>query len=299
MKSLNYHHLLYFYVVAREGSIARACEKLALAQPTISGQIRALEKSIGEKLFDRVGRRLRLTETGRVVFRYADEIFSLGQELQDLMKGRPARTPLRLNIGIGDALPKFLTYRILYPALKLSHRVQLACTEGSNEVLLSRLAMHELDLVLSDSPVTSMTRVRAYSHLLGECDVSIFGTQEMFELYRRGFPKSLDAAPWVLPPEHTALRRSLDRWFEAEGIQPSIAGEFDDSALIKVFSVSGLGVMACPTASEKDIRKHLDMKVIGRIPSVKERFYAITVERRIRNPAVAAICEAARDRLFG
>ncbi len=299
MKGLNYHHLLYFWVVAKEGSIAQACEKLHLAQPTISGQIRELEKNIGDRLFERVGRRLRLTESGRVVYRYADEIFSLGQELQDMMKGRPVRTPLRLNVGIADAIPKFLSYRILLPALKLPHRVQLACQEGSNEELLSKLAIHELDLVLTDVPVTSLTKVRAYSHPLGECDVSIFGTQEHYELYRKGFPKSLHQVPWVLPAESTALRRSLDRWFETEDIHPIIAAEFEDSALMKVFSVSGLGVMACPSASEKEIRKHLDMKVIGRIPTVTERFYAITVERRLKNPAVVAICESARDRLFG
>lgn len=299
MEWINYHHLLYFWVVAKEGSIAKACDQLYLAQPTISGQIRALEQRIGERLFERVGRRLNLTETGQVVYRYADEIFSLGQELMDVLKGRPTGSPVRFFVGICDSLPKFVTYRILEPALKLKEQVHLVCKEANAETLLEGLAAHELDLVLTDTPVTALAKVKAYSHLLGECDVTVFGTEKLAEEYRKGFPKSLDGAPWILPTENTSLRRSLDRWFEQEGIHPVIRGEFEDSALIKVFSMSSMGVMPCPTVSERDIKKMLDMRVIGRIPSIKERFYAITVERRLKNPAVLAICEAARDRLFG
>lgn len=298
MDWINYHHLLYFWVVAKEGSIAKACQQLYLAQPTISGQLRALEQRIGERLFERVGRRLRLTETGQLVYRYADEIFSLGQELLDVLKGRPSGSQVRLFVGISDGLPKFVTYRILEPAMKLAEPVHMVCREADSDALLSMLAMHELDVVITDTPVTATAKVRTFSHLLGECDVTVFGTEKLADMYRRGFPKSLHKAPWILPTENTAIRRSLDRWFEEEGITPIIRGEFEDSALIKVFSLSGLGVMPCPTISERDVRRTLDLRVIGRIPSIRERFYAVTVERRLKNPAVAAICEAARDRLF-
>lgn len=299
MEWINYHHLLYFWVVAKEGSIAKACDQLYLAQPTISGQIRALEQRIGERLFERAGRKMALTETGQVVFRYADEIFTLGQELVDVLKGRPTGSPVRFFVGISDNLPKFVTFRILEPALRLKEQVHLVCKEANSEALMDELAAHELDLILTDTPVTNVAKVKAYSHLLGECDVTVFGTEKLAEEYRKGFPQSLNGAPWILPTENTALRRSLDRWFEQEGIHPVIRGEFEDSALIKVFSMSSIGVMPCPSISERDIRKILDMRVIGRIPSIKERFYAITVERRLKNPAVVAICEAARDRLFG
>lgn len=298
MEWINYHHLHYFWVVAREGSIAQACQKLHLAQPTISGQIRALEDHLGEKLFERVGRRLRMTEMGRTVFRYADEIFSLGQELIDVLKGAPAHGGIRLNVGIADALPKFVAYRILEPAIRIKERVQLHCEEDDAESLLSKLAVRDLDVVLTDIVGTGNSKVRAHSHLLGECEVSICGVEALAEKYRKGFPKSLNGAPWLLPTANTALRRAMDRWFQAEGIVPDVRAEFEDSALIKVFTLSGLGLMACPSISERDVKKFLDLRIVGRVPMVKERFYAVTLERRLKNPAVAAICASARDRLF-
>ena len=227
---LNYHHLFYFWVVAREGSIARACDRLHLAQPTISSQLRKLEKSLGEKLFKRVGRNLILTETGQLVLRYADDIFALGRELTDVLQGKPTGNPLRLMVGIGDVLPKLIAYRLLEPALRLAQPAQLTCVEGKLVDLLTELASHRLDIVLSDSPAAPTVNVRAYSHLLGECGVSIFAAAALARKFRRGFPASLADAPFLLPLSNTALRRALSQWFDSQNIRPHVAGEFEDGA---------------------------------------------------------------------
>ena len=299
MEWLNYHHLHYFWVVAKEGTIAAACEKLHLAQPTISAQLRALENAIGDKLFKRVGRNLVLTDTGRMVYRYADDIFSLGGELLDTLRGRPTGNPLRFSVGVADVLPKLVAYRLLEPALKLPETIQLVCRESTPAELLAQLAIHELDLVLSDSPIGPGVRVRAFNHLLGECGVSIFGTKELATAYRRRFPRSLDGAPFLLPPDNTSLRRSLEQWFDSQGVRPSAVAEFDDSALLKVFGQAGAGVFAAPTVIEKEVRQQYGVRVVGRPESVRERFYAISVERKVKHPAVVAIAQAAREKLFG
>ena len=299
MEWLNYHHLLYFWVVAKEGTIAAACKELNLAQPTISAQLRALERSLGEKLFTRVGRNLALTETGHVVYRYADEIFSLGRDLLDTIQGRPTGRPLRFNVGVADVLPKLVAYRLLEPALHLPEQVQLVCYEGSPPELLTKLAVYELDLVLSDSPIGPDVRVRAFNHLLGECGVSIFGTKNLATKYRRRFPKSLDGAPLILPTANTALRRAMEHWFDSEDIRPSVVGEFEDSALLKVFGQSGVGLFAAPTVIEKEVQRQYNVKVVGRLESVRERFYAISVEKKVKHPAVLAIANEARRKLFG
>lgn len=299
MDWLNYHHLLYFWVVAKEGTIAAACKELNLAQPTISAQLRTLERSLGEKLFTRVGRNLALTETGRVVYRYADEIFSLGRDLLDTVKGRPTGRPLRFNVGVADVLPKLVAYRLLEPALHLPEQVQLVCHEGSPPELLTRLAVYELDLVLSDSPIGPDVKVRAFNHLLGECGVSIFGTNDLAAKYRRRFPKSLDGAPFIIPTANTALRRALEHWFDSEDIRPSVFGEFEDSALLKVFGQAGVGLFAAPTVIEKEVQRQYSVKVVGRVESVRERFYAISVEKKVKHPAVLAIADEARQKLFG
>ncbi len=299
MEWLNYHHLLYFWVVAKEGTIAAACKKLMLAQPTISAQIRALENALGEKLFRRSGRYLVLTETGRVVYQYANEIFSLGRELTDTLKRRPTGSPVRFSVGIVDVLPKLVAHQLLEPALNLPERVRLVCHESKQAELLGKLAIHELDLVLSDSPIGPDIQVRAFNHLLGECGISIFGTKNLADLYRRRFPASLDGAPFLLPMSTTALRRSLELWFDSTGIRPVVVGDFDDSALLKVFGQAGAGMFAAPDVIEKEIRRQYGVRVIGRLESVRERFYAISVERKVKHPAVVAIAEAAREKLFG
>lgn len=299
MEWLNYHHLLYFWVVAREGSIAGACEKLYLTQPTISAQLRALERSLGEKLFTRVGRSLVLTEVGQVVFRYADEIFSLGRELTDTLKGRSRGRPVRFLVGVVDVLPKLIAYRLLEPALRLAGPIHIVCREGKLDRLLADLAVHELDLVLADAPIGPTIKVRAFNHLLGECGVTIFGTAPLAAAYRRGFPRSLAGAPLLLPTDNTMSRRSLEQWFAAEDIHPLNVGEFEDSALLKEFGQSGDGLFPGPSVIEREIQRRYGVRVVGRLAGVRERFYAISGERKLKHPAVIAISEAARQKLFG
>jgi LysR family transcriptional activator of nhaA len=298
MEWLNYHHLLYFWMVAREGSIARACQQLRLAQPTVSGQIRALEDSLGEKLFQKSGRNLVLTDMGRVVYRYADEIFSLGRELQDTLKGRPTGHPIRLTVGIADVLPKLIAYRLLKPAFHLPEPVRIVCREGKSDQLLGQLAVHELDLVLTDSPINPTIKVRAFNHLLGECGFTFFAAPKLATRYRSRFPASLNGAPFLLPVDGTTARRLLDQWFQSAQIHPHVAGEFEDSALLKVFGQAGDGIFAAASAIEREVQRQYNVRVVGRITDVKERFYAISVERKLKHPAVIAISEVARHSLF-
>lgn len=298
MDWLNYHHLLYFWVVAREGTIARACDQFHLTQPAISKQLRQLEHSIGEKLFKRVGRNLALTETGQEVFRYAEEIFSLGQELTELLRGKPARRRLRLSVGVADVLPKIIAYRLLEPVLHLPEPVQLTCDERGLVDLLGDLAQHRLDVVLSDSPLSPSVNVRAYNHLLGECGVSILGSRGLARKFRPGFPQSLDDAPFLLPTSKSMLRQSLDQWFDSQSIRPDVRSEFDDSALLKAFGQAGVGLFPVPSAVERETCRQYHAHPIGRLDAVRERFYAISVERRMRHPAVKAIAEAAHHDLF-
>lgn len=294
MEWLNYHHLLYFWTVVREGSVARAAERLRLAPPTVSGQVRALEEALGEKLFARVGRRLEPTEMGRVVHRYADEIFSLGRELVDTVKGRPTGRPLRLVVGIGESLPKLVTRRLLQPALALPEPVRLVCIEDQPGKLLASLALHEADLVLSDAPVPPGLGVRAFSHLLGETGVGLFAAPALHARLKKGFPRSLEGAPVLLPTEDTALRRSLDAWVEEQGVRPRLVAECNDSALLKVFGQGGLGVFPAPLAVRAEVEAQYAVRLLGAAAGVTERFYALSVERRLRHPAVLAIREAAR-----
>lgn len=298
MEWLNYHHLLYFWTVARAGTVARASEELRLAQPTISGQIHALEESLGEKLFQKSGRNLVLTEMGRVVYRYADEIFSLGRELQDTIKGRPTGAPLRFVVGVADVVPKLIAYRLLEPAMRLGDGVRLVCREGKPDQLLAQLAVHELDLVIADAPMSPTVRVKAFNHLLGECTVSFFGPARQAEKLRRGFPQSLNQARMLLPADSTSLRRSLEQWFADQGIRPAVIGEFEDSALLKVFGQAGAGLFPAPSAIATEVCRQYDVREVGRVDAVRERFYAISVERKLKHPAVLAISGAARSELF-
>ena len=299
MEWLNYHHLLYFWTVARAGSIARACEQLCLAQPTISGQLRQLEESLGEKLFARVGRGLVLTEVGQVVYRYADEIFSAGRELQDVLRGRPRGRPARLHVGLSDALPKLIAYRILKPVLSLGEPVQIICHEDKPDRLVAELSSHGLDVVLTDAPLGVTARVRAFSHLLGSCGVTFFALPAVAARHRKGFPASLDGTPFLLPMETATLRRSLEHWFDDNQIRPQVVGEFQDSALMTTFGQAGAGLFAAPSAIEKEVREQYRVDVVGRVNSIVESFYAISIERKLKHPAVVVISETARTRLFG
>ena len=298
MDWLNYHHLFYFWTVARAGSITKACAELSLAQPTVSGQLRVLEDHLGEKLFAKAGRGLKLTEVGQTVFRYADEIFTIGREMQDTLKDRPRGRPMRLQVGISDQLPKLIAYRILETALRLPQAVHLVCLEDSNERLLAELAEHRLDVVLSDAPVGSLIRVKAFNHLLGSSPVAVYATAALARKYRRNFPASLDGAPMLLPINGSELRRALEQFFDTHGTQPIIAGEFQDSALLKTFGQAGAGLFAAPEAIDRQVRENYNVVKVGSLRGVSERFYAISVERRLKHPAVVAISEAARSKLF-
>ena len=294
MEWLNYHHLLYFWVVAREGSIARATEVLNLTQPTISAQIRLLEESLGEKLFRKEGRGLALTDVGRIVQQYADEIFTLGQELKDTVKGRPTGRIPKLVVGIADVVPKLIAYRLVQPAFELQQGIEVVCLEDTPNRLLASLALHELDLVISDAPIGAGVSVRAFNHLLGESGVTIFGASPLAAKYRKGFPASLEGAPLLMPAPGADLRRVLDQWLAANDVRPRVVAEFADSALMKIFGQEGLGLFAGTTAIEKEICRQHDVAVVGRIPELRERFYAISVERRIKHPAVIAITNRAK-----
>jgi len=298
MDWLNYHHLLYFWTVAREGTIARAGSKLLLAQSTISGQIRSLEQSLHTKLFERVGRNLVLTEQGKMVYRYADEIFSLGRDLRATLDGRPEGSMSRLEVGVADVLPRWIVYLLLEPALKLTEQFQLICHDDKTDRLLSRLVLNELDVVLTDIPSGPLVKIRAYNHMLGDCGVSFLASTKLATKYRRGFPKSLDQAPFLLPLEGTALRRSLDEWFTQEGIRPIVRCEFGDRDLFEVFAHAGTGVFATPTLLEQRIRRQFAVQVVGRVEAIREKYFAISTERKLKHPGVIAISEAARKQLF-
>ena len=296
MEWLNYHHLLYFWVVAREGSIAAATRKLNLTQPTISAQLRLLEESLGEKLFEKSGRSLVLTEAGRIALRYADEIFALGRELRDTLRDRPTKRAMRVQIGIADVVPKLVAYRVLRPAFQ--NDIEMVCREASSETLLMLLGQHEVDLVLTDAPA-SAAPLRAYNHLLGESGTTFFAAPSLAaSLKKKPFPKSLHGAPLLLPGAATQIRRALELWLDATGIVPKRVGEFDDLALMTAFGRGGTGIFPAPTAIEKEIETEYNVRVVGRLPEVKERFYAVTAERKIKNPVVSAITSAARREVF-
>lgn len=300
MEWLNYHHLLYFWTVVREGSVSRAAEKLHLSQPTVSAQIRLLEDRIGDRLFERRGRRLVLTEVGRLVYRYADEMFGIGRELIEALKGRPSATrPLTLSVGVANAVPKLIVHRLLQPAVSGGLELHLVCREDSTEVLLAELATHALDVVIADVPAPPHVRVRAFSHLLGESDTSFFAAGGLAARLRRGFPQSLDGAPLLLPTPHTAVRRALEQWFDANGLHPRVVGEFDDSALMKAFGQAGSAAFPAPSAIEREVIRQYGVRPVGRVKAIRERYYAISAERRLKHPGVIAITNAARTEVFG
>jgi len=298
MRHLNYSHLHYFWVVAREGSIVRASKSLHLTPQTISGQLKLLDDAVGHPLFNRVGRRLVLSEMGRLVFEYADEIFSVGAELANVVRGSHFEGPSTLTVGVVNSMPKLIAERIIAPALMGSEPVRVRCHEASLEQLLSELAIHKLDIVLSDRPMPDGLNLKAFNHRLGESGMSFFAQRKAARRYVSGFPASLADAPMLLPTQHSALRRRLDDWFEDHEISPRIAGEFDDSALLKAFGEAGVGIFAAPSVIEEEICRMYRASVIGRTDEIEERFYAISPERRLRHPSVVLITDTARSGLF-
>jgi LysR family transcriptional activator of nhaA len=300
MEWLNYHHLLYFWTVAREGSIAKAAKELRLASPTVHAQIRTLEESLGEKLLVRRGRGLVLTDAGQLVLGYADEIFSLGRELVTAVKQQqPAENrPLRFNVGVVDSVPKLVAKELLKPALGTEPPTHLVVREGKLEQLVAELAIHRLDMVLADHPYNAPSTINIFHHRLGECGVTFFAAPPLAARLRKNFPKSLDGAPALLPTENTAMRSSLESWFDRVGVRPKVLGEFEDSALLKVFGSDARGFFAMPSVAVEALAKSHSVRVIASTEECRERFFAISAERRLKHPAVIEISRRARSDLF-
>lgn len=294
---LNYQHLYYFWTVGREGGITAAGRALRLSSATISVQVRQLEAHYEQQLLRRVGRGVKLTEVGHVVFRYADSIFSVGQELEDYLEGRPGGGPLRLDVGVAPVLPKLVTWRLLEPVYSLPEPCHVVCREESPEALVSDLLLHQVDVVLSDTPLGGDGGARLFNHPLGSSKVAIVATQQLASGYSAGFPQSLDGAPFLLPVTGTAMRRSLDSWMGREGIRPRIVAEFDDGALLKVAGAHGLGCFPVPSVVLDDAEDQYGVTSLGLAAEVEESFYAVSAERQIAHPAVEAIASAARSLL--
>lgn len=299
MPNLNFKHLRYFWMVAKSGSIASASQHLHLTPQSISGQLGELEDNIGVELFRRVGRGLELTEMGRRIFSYADEIFALGDELLEVALDQTTRKSLPFRVGIADSVPKSVAYRVVEPALRLVEPVRLVCREGRLAPLLAEMAVHRLDLVIADRPMPTHLNVRGYSHFLGESDLTVFAAPELAKSLPEAFPALLDRAPFLLPGEDVALRPDLIRWFEAQRLYPHIVGEFEDSALLKAFGQAGAGLFVAPTAIADYVSRQYAVQAVGRIQSVTEQLYAITTERRLLHPAIVAVVQSTQRDLFG
>ena len=292
---LNYHHLRYFWTVAKEGSLARAAAKLHVSQPSISEQIRELETVLGEKLFRREGRNNVLTEAGQIAFSYADEIFALGRELMNAVKQRPGAKTVRLYVGVADSFPKLMTNEILKPVFELPQTVHVVCREGKMEDLLAQLVAHRLDIVLADEPASSSTNFKTFNHSLGETGTTFCAEAKLAARLKKNFPQSLHEAPALLPTENTSLRRALETWFREQEIRPRIVAEFEDLALMKVMAAEGRGFIALPSWAVNDALEHYNFRTIGRTEKCRVQFHAITAERRIAHPAVVQITSQARQ----
>jgi LysR family transcriptional activator of nhaA len=300
MEWLNYHHLYYFWVVARTGSVAAASRELCLTHPTVSAQIHQLEDMIGAKLFARAGRGLALTDVGHTAFRYANEIFGLGREFMAVVKRGAMPQSMHFAVGVVNCLPKSIVQRLLQPALHMEPRPYVICREDrSLQEFLRDLSLHALDLVLSDEPAGVGAPVKLFNHLLGECETTVLGSASVAASLRRRFPQSLDGAPFLMPGVNAALRRGLAQWFGTQGIRPRVVAEIDDGSLSKVLAAEGYGVYACPSVMAGDASRRYALRTIGTIPSLKNRVYAISVEQRLRHPAAVAICQNAKNEYFG
>lgn len=290
MESLNYHHLMYFWVTAREGSMTRAAAKLHVTPATLSIQIKDLEKFLGRQLLRKSGRGLALTETGESVLQYASDIFATGEEMLNALRGNPLGAPMLFRVGIKDVMPKMVAYRLLEPALRLETPMRLVCHEGALQDLISDLSIHRLDVVLSDTPMDPRYSVKAFSHLLGESTISVLATPKLASKLPADeeFPRNLHRAPFLLPTSDTVLRRSLDLWFDQHKIEPDIRCEFADAAMLKIAGKEGLGVFVAPTIIVDEVERMYGVRRLGTLPII-ERFYALSVERKIKHPAVLAI----------
>jgi LysR family transcriptional activator of nhaA len=299
MNWLNYHHLMYFWTVVRKGGLAPAAEELHLSPSTISTQIQQLEEVLGYKLFDRSGRQMTVNDVGQVVYRYAEEIFSLGRELQDALEDRPLERPMRVQIGIADVLSKMVIAKLLAPILGSLHTYKLICREDQPDNLVSQLILHDLDIVLTDKPIGPDLRVKGFNHLLGESEVAVYAAPSIVERYRSDFPESLNGAPCILPGDRSELRGLLEQWFESKGIRPKAVAECDDSALVKSLGKAKVGLFVAPSITKTEIMKQYNVREVGCLDGVVERYYAVSMDRRIKHPAVQAIVDHAKNSVFG
>ena len=297
---LNYRQLHYFWAVAKAGSIIRASERLHLTPQTLSGQISLLEETLGVALFLRVGRRLQLTETGRLTLSYADELFQIGNDLEEALRSRPEDRSIQFRVGVDDVVPKSIAYRLLTPAMSMTEPVRIVCRENKLVRLLVELAFHRLDLVLADRPMPPETNVKGYSHKLGDCGITFFAAPQLAaQLKGKGkWPRILNAAPLLIPGENAAVRVPLMRWFDAHQIRPRIVGEFEDSALMQAFGQAGIGIFIAPSVIADEVQREHGVIAIGQTDEVTEQFYAISMERRLTHPAVVAINDTAHRKLF-
>ncbi|EPJ76638.1 MULTISPECIES: transcriptional activator NhaR [Pseudomonas] len=295
---LNYRQLHYFWVVAKTGSIVRACDQLNLTPQTISGQISLLEQTLGVDLFQRVGRQLELTEAGRLALPYAEQMFQLGNELEAMLRAQPDEQQILFRVGVADVVPKSIVYRLIAPTMELQEPMRISCREDKLERLLADLAIQRLDLVISDSPMPSHLDIKGYSQKLGECGISFFATPELAQRYGKDFPASMQGAPLLIPGQETVVRSRLMRWFADQNVQPRIVGEFDDSALMKAFGKSGSGIFVAPSVIADEVQAQYGVELLGQTDAVTESFYAISVERKVKHPGIIAITESARHKLF-
>lgn len=299
MDWLNYHHLRYFWVVAREGSLRAAAERLNISQPSISAQINELEEFLGQPLFRRSGRGLALTDTGRLALDYAEDIFSTGRELLDAVRNdSPARTRV-FHVGITDSLPKLVARAMLQPVLNLQPAPRIICREGQFDELLPLLASHRLDLVLGDEPAGGGHRFKVFNHPLGSCGITLCAAPELAKKLRANFPKSLHDAPALLPTEGSQLRRALEQWFHQNEVQPRVVGEFDDAALMQFFAREGEGFLPLHSVAVEDARRTFKLVEIGDVPSCRCHFHAITAERRVKDPAILAMTQHVQSSVLG
>lgn len=293
MSQMNYKHLHYFWAVAKAGSISRAAQQLHLTPQTLSGQIKQLEESLGVALFRLEGKRLALTETGRVAFSYADDMFSLAAELRDAMHTLPASRVLSFRVGIVDVVPKSVAHHLIAPALSLPEPIHLICREGKLDNLLADLALHRLDMVLADRPLPAGSNVRGFSRRLGQASMAFFATPQLRKACSGSFPRCLNGRPMLLPGDDVAVRGRLLEWFEKQRVAPRIVGEFDDAALMKAFGRAGTGIFTAPLAIRAEVERSYGVTMMGIAETVKESYYAISVKRRVTHPAVRMIIESA------
>ncbi len=295
---INYKHLHYFWAVAQEGSITKASERLYLTPQTISGQLSLLDEHLGVSLFKKVGRNLELTESGRLVLSYADEIFSLGGELEDVIHQLPAKRPQVFRVGVVDVVPKYIAHALLAPALAMDEPVRMVCREEDIHSLLAKLSIHKLDLVISDQPIPPTVSTKGFNHKFGSCSISFFASEKMQKQLSGDFPNCLNNAPLLLPSSVHQLRSAIDQWLDKNRLHPRIIAEFDDSALMKAFGQESAGIFVAPAVIKDEIERQYKSKQIGCVDEIKETFYAISVERKITHPVVAELLETARESLF-